>query len=45
MSDNRKKLKDAEDDLLQKLADSSGSLLDDDALIKTLEDTKENQYL
>jgi dynein heavy chain len=40
MSDNRKKLKQAEDDLLQKLADASGSLLDDDELIATLEQTK-----
>ena len=40
MSDNRKKLKDAEDDLLKKLAEASGSLLDNDELIATLEETK-----
>ena len=33
MSENRKKLKEAEDDLLRKLAEAKGSLLDDDELI------------
>jgi dynein heavy chain len=41
MSDNRKKLKDAEDDLLQRLAEAQGSLLDNEELIFTLEQTKE----
>lgn len=40
MSENKKKLKEAEDDLLQKLAEAKGSLLDDEELIKTLEETK-----
>lgn len=33
MSENRKKLKEAEDDLLKRLADAEGSLLDNDELI------------
>lgn len=37
MSENKKKLKEAEDELLQRLAESKGSLLDDDELIQTLE--------
>lgn len=41
MSDNRKLLKDAEDDLLFRLANAQGSLLDNDELIFTLEQTKE----
>lgn len=37
MSENRKKLKEAEDDLLKRLAEAEGSLLDNDELIQTLE--------
>ena len=40
MSANRKKLKEAEDDLLHRLATAKGSLLDNDELIATLEKTK-----
>jgi dynein heavy chain len=40
MSSNRKKLKEAEDDLLKRLAEAEGSLLDNDELIQTLEETK-----
>lgn len=40
MSENRKKLKEAEDDLLKRLAEASGSLLDNEELINTLEKTK-----
>ena len=40
MSDNRKKLKEAEDELLKRLAEAQGSLLDNDDLIATLEETK-----
>ena len=40
MSENRKKLKAAEDKLLQTLSDSKGSLLDNYELIQTLEETK-----
>lgn len=40
MSENRKKLKEAEDELLQQLADAKGSLLDNVALINTLDQTK-----
>lgn len=41
MSENKIKLKHAEDDLLKRLATAEGSLLDNDELIQTLEDTKE----
>ena len=41
MSENKIKLKQAEDDLLKRLAEAEGSLLDNDELIQTLEDTKE----
>jgi len=37
MSENKKKLKDAEDELLKKLAENTGSLLDNEPLINTLE--------
>ena len=40
MSDNRKTLKALEDKLLKDLAESVGSLVDNEALIQTLEDTK-----
>ena len=40
MSSNRKKLKEAEDDLLKRLAEAEGRLLDNDELIQTLEETK-----
>lgn len=40
MSENRKKLKQAEDQLLQTLSESKGSLLDNYELIQTLEETK-----
>jgi dynein heavy chain, axonemal len=40
MSINRKKLKEAEDDLLNSLSESSGSLLENEPLIETLESTK-----
>lgn len=40
MSENRKKLKSAEDKLLQTLSESKGSLLDNYELIQTLEETK-----
>lgn len=40
MSDNKKKLKEAEDDLLRRLAEVQGSLLDNEDLIRTLEETK-----
>lgn len=40
MSENRKKLKAAEDKLLQALSESKGSLLDNYELIQTLEETK-----
>lgn len=40
MSVNRKKLKEAEDDLLNSLSESSGSLLENEPLIETLESTK-----
>lgn len=40
MSENRKKLKAAEDQLLQTLSESKGSLLDNIELIQTLEETK-----
>jgi dynein heavy chain len=40
MSDNKKKLKEAEDELLKRLAEAEGSLLDNDELIQTLEQTK-----
>jgi len=39
-SENRKTLKELEDALLKGLAESQGSLLDNDELIKTLENTK-----
>lgn len=41
MSDNKKKLKEAEDLLLQSLSESKGDLLENEELIKTLENTKE----
>lgn len=41
MSENKKKLKQAEDDLLKRLAEAEGSLLDNDELIQTLEQTKQ----
>lgn len=37
MSENRKKLKDAEDLLLQTLSEAKGSLLENTVLIETLE--------
>jgi dynein heavy chain len=40
MSENKKKLNDAENDLLRRLAEAEGSLLDNDELIQTLEETK-----
>jgi dynein heavy chain len=40
MSVNRKKLKEAEDELLNSLSESSGSLLENEPLIETLESTK-----
>ena len=40
MSENKKKLKEAEDELLKKLAENTGSLLDNEPLINTLEETK-----
>lgn len=40
MSENKRKLKEAEDELLKKLAENKGSLLDDEPLINTLEETK-----
>lgn len=40
MSENRKKLKEAEDNLLFSLSNSEGSLLDDEPLIATLENSK-----
>ena len=40
MSENRKKLKEAEDQLLNSLSEASGSLLDNEPLIATLEATK-----
>lgn len=40
MSENRKKLKEKEDELLKSLSESSGSLLDNEPLIMTLESTK-----
>lgn len=40
MSENRKKLKEAEDQLLNSLSEASGSLLDNEPLIATLESTK-----
>lgn len=41
MSENKKKLKQAEDELLRRLAEAGeGSLLDNDDLIRTLEETK-----
>jgi len=41
MSENRKKLKEAEDELLKLLSEAEGSLLDNDSLIATLEQTKD----
>ena len=41
MSENRKKLKDAEDLLLQTLSEAKGSLLENTVLIETLEQTKQ----
>lgn len=40
MSENRKKLKEKEDQLLKSLSESSGSLLENEPLINTLESTK-----
>lgn len=40
MSENRKKLKEAEDQLLNSLSEATGSLLDNEPLIATLESTK-----
>lgn len=40
MSENRKKLKEAEDKLLDSLSSVSGNLLDDENIIATLESTK-----
>ncbi len=40
MSDNKIKLKQLEDELLNRLSDAQGSLLDNDELIQTLEQTK-----
>lgn len=40
MSENRRKLKEAEDDLLNKLATAEGNLLENEPLILTLEETK-----
>lgn len=40
MSENRKKLKEKEDELLRSLSESTGSLLDNEPLIMTLESTK-----
>ena len=40
MSENRKKLKEAEDNLLYSLSNAQGSLLDDEVLIATLENSK-----
>jgi dynein heavy chain len=40
MSENTAKLKQAEDDLLNKLSNAQGNILDDEPLINTLEDTR-----
>jgi len=40
MSENKKKLNEAENELLKRLAEAEGSLLDNDELIQTLEETK-----
>ncbi len=40
MSENKRKLKEAEDSLLKSLSEVQGSLLDNDELIQTLEETK-----
>lgn len=40
MSENRKKLKEAEDNLLNSLSSSTGSLLENEPLIETLQSTK-----
>lgn len=40
MSENKKKLNDAENELLKRLSEAEGSLLDNDELIQTLEETK-----
>lgn len=40
MSENKKKLNDLENELLKRLSEAEGSLLDNDELIQTLEETK-----
>lgn len=40
MSENKKKLNDAENELLRRLAEAEKSLLEDEELIQTLEETK-----